>query len=240
MWPITHHIETYKLSAATCSSFYNLFFWCKFFNYYTSRVTSQFHQNILKLVKISWKLIFAYKNMTEPSAQNFLKSGNFLKTGIGSSLYFPNTNNIRIYLSCPFAWHVSFQMQTIRIPSFTLEAKFWNKKHKAATTIGWFWWDGSCDPVQQKGHFVGPVYSEIMSKTVCKIKYKENQRKSTHCKTCIFKTIPSIFKNFVSLEGKLVRSSVRPYTNLNFLKSRQDVPFVVLGHICQILHILSF
>ena len=26
-----------------------------------------------------------------------------------------------------------------------------------------------CDPVQQKGHDVGQVYSEIMSKTVCKI-----------------------------------------------------------------------
>ena len=26
-----------------------------------------------------------------------------------------------------------------------------------------------CDPVQQKGHHVGQVYSEIMSKTVCKI-----------------------------------------------------------------------
>ena len=26
-----------------------------------------------------------------------------------------------------------------------------------------------CDPVQQKGHLVGQVYSEIMSKTVCKI-----------------------------------------------------------------------
>ena len=26
-----------------------------------------------------------------------------------------------------------------------------------------------CDPVQQKGHLVGQVYSEIMNKTVCKI-----------------------------------------------------------------------
>ena len=26
-----------------------------------------------------------------------------------------------------------------------------------------------CDPVQQKGHDVGQVYSEIMDKTVCKI-----------------------------------------------------------------------
>ena len=26
-----------------------------------------------------------------------------------------------------------------------------------------------CDPVQQKGHDVGLVHSEIMSKTVCKI-----------------------------------------------------------------------
>ena len=26
-----------------------------------------------------------------------------------------------------------------------------------------------CDPVQQKGHFVSQVHSEIMSKTVCKI-----------------------------------------------------------------------
>ena len=33
--------------------------------------------------------------------------------------------------------------------------------------------------------------------------------------------------------GKLVKSPVRLCKNLNFLKSRQDVPFVVLGHICQ-------
>ena len=26
-----------------------------------------------------------------------------------------------------------------------------------------------CDPVQQKGHLVGQVYSEIMNKTVCEI-----------------------------------------------------------------------
>ena len=26
-----------------------------------------------------------------------------------------------------------------------------------------------CDPVQQKGHLVGLVYSEIMTKIVCKI-----------------------------------------------------------------------
>ena len=29
-----------------------------------------------------------------------------------------------------------------------------------------------CDPVQQKGHLVGQVYYEIMSKTVCKISIK--------------------------------------------------------------------
>ena len=29
--------------------------------------------------------------------------------------------------------------------------------------------DNICDPVQQKGHDGGQVYSEIMSKTVCKI-----------------------------------------------------------------------
>ena len=28
---------------------------------------------------------------------------------------------------------------------------------------------GVCDPVQHKGHLVGQVYSEMMSKTVCKI-----------------------------------------------------------------------
>ena len=39
-----------------------------------------------------------------------------------------------------------------------------------------------CDPVQQKGHLVGQVYSEIMNKTVCK-EYKEIKRKFTFCKT---------------------------------------------------------
>ena len=58
-----------------------------------------------------------------------------------------------------------------------------------------------CDPVQQKGHDVGQVYSEIMSKTVCK---KENKRKFTLCKTCIFKSITSIFMNLVSLESLLI------------------------------------
>ena len=59
-----------------------------------------------------------------------------------------------------------------------------------------------CDPVQQKGHHVGHVYSEIMSKTVCK-KYKENKRKFTLCKTCIIKTVPSICMNLVLLESLL-------------------------------------
>ena len=52
----------------------------------------------------------------------------------------------------------------------------------------------------KKGHDVGQVYSEIMSKTVCKI-YKENKNKFTLCKTCIFKSSISIFMNLVSLES---------------------------------------
>ena len=35
--------------------------------------------------------------------------------------------------------------------------------------------------------------------------------------------------------GKLIKLSVRKCKNLNVVKSRQDVPFVVLGHICTII-----
>ena len=45
------------------------------------RDARQYHKQILKSEKISWKLIFAYY-CTQPSVQNFLKSRNFLKTGI--------------------------------------------------------------------------------------------------------------------------------------------------------------
>ena len=62
------------------------------------------------------------------------------------------------------------------------------------------------------------------------VKYKENRRKFTLCKACIFKSITSIFYEF-GIIGKLVKSPVTLCKNLNFLKSRQDVPFVVLGHI---------
>ena len=34
--------------------------------------------------------------------------------------------------------------------------------------------------------------------------------------------------------GKLIKSSVRKCKNINVVKSKQDVPFVVLGHICDI------
>ena len=61
------------------------------------------------------------------------------------------------------------------------------------------------------------------------VKYTENKRRFTLSKTCIFKTIPSIFMNLVSLESLLNIQLHNP--KCHFLKSRQDVPFVILGHI---------
>ena len=58
--------------------------------------------------------------------------------------------------------------------------------------------------------------------------YKDN-KKYTLCKSCTFKSITSIFTNLVSLES-LLNLLFRLCTNLNLFKSRQDVPFVVLGY----------
>ena len=54
------------------------------------------------------------------------------------------------------------------------------------------------------------------------VQNKENQRKSRLCKGCVSKCITSIFRYWVSLESWL---------NPLFFRRRQDVPFVVLGHI---------
>ena len=45
-------------------------------------------EKILKSVKISWKLLFAYTVVrTEPSVQNWLKSGNCLNSGISAKVW---------------------------------------------------------------------------------------------------------------------------------------------------------
>ena len=58
-------------------------------------------------------------------------------------------------------------------------------------------------PVQQKGYLVGQIYSEIMSKTVCKIQALENTGNS-HLKLVFSKvSLQFNFMNLVSLESLL-------------------------------------
>ena len=68
------------------------------------------------------------------------------------------------FLSLKHKWTNGFQNKTLSCSFQNDHSQFVTRIHCCA-----FYNADICDPVQQKGHFVGQVYSEIMNKIVCKI-----------------------------------------------------------------------